>query len=631
MIKNSLSAKLVLIILLFITPVFLILIYSSYKTSSTILLTQTEKYSESIGNHAIDKITIITEAIEKVPEHVAESLTFNKKNLIKTLKTSVVSNENIFGMAAAFEPYRFNPETELFCPYIYLENGFLTVTGLTDKDYDYLHQPWYLIPKKLKKPVWSEPYFDKGGGGVLMSTYSYPVIKNGKFLGIITADISMEKLNKIVSSVKVLKTGYAFLITKSGKFISHPNHKLIMSMTLQEYAEKNNNKDLMRISNEIKNGRTGFSSFTNKNKKYQVYYSPIVSTGWYIGVVFPYEELFAPLKKLTNQMLLIGFAGICLIVLAVIWSLRKIILRIKKLSKGVDIISKGDFDSELEIDSSFDELGRLSQAFESMRISLKEYMVNLEKVTANKQKIESELAIAKKIQMSILPKIFPPFPEKKELDIFATIYPAKEVGGDLYDFFFLDENYFCFLIGDVSGKGIPASLFMAVSKTLLKFTANAEKNPAQILHKVNNELVTNNDGCMFVTVFFGILNIKTGKVKFCNAGHNPPVMKSLDNTFLMKIKHNPALGIFPDTVYEEQSVVLKPGEIIFTYTDGINEAFNLNREQYSYDRLLKLLTDTENNYPQKIIEKVLKEVKSFVGEAPQSDDMTILCLKFKGD
>ncbi len=630
MIKNSLSAKLVLLILLFVTPVFVILIYSSYKTSSAILLKQTEKYSETIVKNAIEKITLITKPIENIPAHISNSLTFNENELKKTLKTSILSNENIFGMAAAFEPYKFNPEKKYFCPYVYRENGFITFTSLTDKDYDYLHKDWYAIPKELKKAVWSEPYFDEGGGGVLMSTYSYPVIKNSNFIGVITADISMEKLNKIVASIKILNSGFAFLITKTGKFICHPNQDIILNTTLEEYAMKNNNKELLSIAKEMERGKTSFSSYMINNRKFQVYYSPVKSTNWYMGIVFPNDELFAPLKTLTNKMLLIGFIGICLIILAVIWALNKTTARIKNLSKLVDVISKGDFESKLPIDSTQDELGKLSQAFETMQTSLKKYMEDLAQATANKQKIESELAIAKEIQMSILPKIFPPFPDKKELNIYATINPAKEVGGDLYDFFFINEELFCFIIGDVSGKGIPASLFMAVAKTLLKITASSETSPSLILTKVNNELSSNNDSCMFVTVFIGILNINTGEVKYANAGHNPPIIKKAEDTFWLKITPNPALGVFAGATYNEQKIKLNKDDMIFTYTDGINEAFNKEKEQYSLERLISVLKEKKTDYPKNIINDVLSDVYSFVSGAEQSDDMTILCLRYRG-
>jgi sigma-B regulation protein RsbU (phosphoserine phosphatase) len=533
-------------------------------------------------------------------------------------------------MAAAFEPYQFNPNIKLFCPYVYKESGFITFTSLTDPEYDYLNQDWYLIAKKLNKPVWSEPYLDEGGGGVIMSTYSYPVTKNKKFIGVITADISMDKLNQIVSSIKILKSGFAFLISEKGKFICHPNKDLILKDSIEDYAKKQNNEGLLKIVEEMKNKKTGFNSYSNNGKKFQVYYSPIKSTNWYIGIVFPNDELFAPLKKLANQIFLIGVIGIFLIIIAIIWALNKTTVRIKTLSEIVEIISKGDFNSKLPVDNTQDELGKLSQAFERMQISLKEYIDDLAKATANKQKIESELAIAKEIQMSILPKIFPPFPNRKELNIYATIKTAKEVGGDLYDFFFIDEDRFCFLIGDVSGKGIPASLFMAVAKTLLKITAAHKSNPAEILYQVNNELSHNNDSCMFVTVFLGILNIKTGEIKFSNAGHNPPIIKTNNDTFWLKVTPNPALGVFPSAKYDEQQITLNKNDIIFMYTDGINEAFNVKKEQYSSERLLNNLKDKDNDFPKNLINHIMEDVKTFTGEAEQSDDMTILCIRYKG-
>ncbi len=627
--KNSIAFKSVLLILAFVIPVVIVLAWFSHRIAYDIILKQTEKQAQTIVQAAVERILLITEPIEKIPRHIAQSLTPGSDDIIKTLKISLESNENIFGMAAAFEPYRFKPSVMHICPYVYRDKGQIGVTSLTDTSYDYMKQDWYCIPKLSMKPEWSEPYFDRGGGNVLMSTFSYPVIRNKKFIGVITADLAMNHLHEIVSDIHVLKSGYAFLVTARGNFISHPDSGLIMHRTLEEYARLSHSRQLMKIASDIEKQKIAFNGFSLNNRKFQVYYHPIKSTGWTIGLIFPDDELFAPLKLLTRQMLLVGIPGLVLLILAVTWAARKTTSRISRLSRLSDIIAKGDFTSPLPEDPSPDELGKLSRSFRHMQQSLKSYMADLETATAARQRIESELGIAREIQMSILPKIFPPFPDQPEIDIHAIIQPAREVGGDFYDFFFIDEKHFCFVIGDVSGKGVPASLFMAVAKTLLKAGAMPGISPADILSRVNNELAEANEACMFVTVFMAVLNLETGNVEYCNAGHNPPLLKTCEDCVWISTHNQPALGVFPDISYRAEQICLSKNDYLLLYTDGINEAFNTDMEQFTYLRLHECFAESSGS-PESIITHILTEIRNFINEAPPSDDMTMLCIRYNG-
>jgi len=246
--KNSIAFKSVLLILAFVIPVVIVLAWFSHKIASDIILEQTEKQAETIVQAAVERILLITEPIEKIPRHIADSLIPGSHDIVKILKISLESNENIFGMAAAFEPYRFDPSVRQMCPYVYRSKGQINTTTLADPSYDYMKQDWYRIPKLSMSPEWSEPYFDRGGGNVLMSTFSYPVIRNRQFMGVITADLAMSHLHKIVSGIHVLNSGYAFLVTARGSFISHPDSRLVMRKTLGEYASKSSNKQLMKIA-----------------------------------------------------------------------------------------------------------------------------------------------------------------------------------------------------------------------------------------------------------------------------------------------------------------------------------------------------------------------------------------------
>jgi sigma-B regulation protein RsbU (phosphoserine phosphatase) len=239
--------------------------------------------------------------------------------------------------------------------------------------------------------------------------------------------------------------------------------------------------------------------------------------------------------------------------------------------------------------------------------------------------------IARDIQMGILPKKFPPFPHREEFDIYALINPAREVGGDFYDFFFVDDEHLCFVIGDVSGKGAPASLFMAVSKTLIKAISSKGIAPGEILTRVNWELSQENDSCMFVTIFCGLLNTTTGEISYANGGHNYPIIFRKQNEVTW-LEGNGGLvvGAIEHTVYETGKTTLQPGESIFLYTDGVTEAVNTKEELFSDDRLRTKITLLQGRPPKEVIFRVAEEIAQFSHNMPQADDITMMMVRFYG-
>lgn len=248
-----------------------------------------------------------------------------------------------------------------------------------------------------------------------------------------------------------------------------------------------------------------------------------------------------------------------------------------------------------------------------------------------KHTIEGELNAAREIQMSMVPKMFPPFPDRPEFELSAVIEPAKEVGGDFYDFFFVDRYHLVFLLGDVSGKGIPASLFMAVTKTLLKAVADEKTGIDQVLFRVNNELCEGNDMSMFATVFCCIIDTRTGKVEYSNAGHNPPVLcRRTENPEYLKTQGSLAVGSFEDSPYVRETLTLGVGDTIILYSDGVTEAMNKEETLFSEEKLLQSLREVNGRHPDELLKKILADVHGFAAGAPQSDDITILALQYKG-
>ena len=252
-------------------------------------------------------------------------------------------------------------------------------------------------------------------------------------------------------------------------------------------------------------------------------------------------------------------------------------------------------------------------------------------IKSQKERMEGELSVGHEIQMSMLPLVFPPFPDRKEFDIYADLQPAREVGGDLYDFFFIDDEQLCFCVGDVSGKGVPAALFMAVTKTLIKSRASNDTSTASILTQVNEELSQNNKSCMFVTVFIGILNTKTGEIVYTNAGHNPPYIKRNNNSIeCMNNRHGPVIGAVSGMAYKEDKTILKKGDVLLLFTDGVTEAMDPEENLFSEKRLTGLLSSRKFASVEDVVNTTIKEVKLFEGDAEQADDITILAIEFLG-
>lgn len=255
-----------------------------------------------------------------------------------------------------------------------------------------------------------------------------------------------------------------------------------------------------------------------------------------------------------------------------------------------------------------------------------------ETIKSQKDRMEAELNVGREIQMNMVPRIFPCAPEYDEFSVHAKLEPARELGGDFYDFFFFDREHFCICIGDVSGKGVPSALFMAVAKTLIKMRAAEDPSTASILTHVNDELSRENESCMFVTVFLGILNIMTGELTYTNAGHNHPILKRHDGSLERLVgAHKVCVAAMDGVIYEEEKVELRPGDLLLLFTDGVSEAMDSDGTLFSEERLEGLLHSARDVSPKVVVESTLSAVRDFAGEADQADDITVLAVQFSGN
>ena len=351
-----------------------------------------------------------------------------------------------------------------------------------------------------------------------------------------------------------------------------------------------------------------------------------------IQYILDMSEVRAYLNSFLINMLLISFAIIGITIILYIFFVRKMVTKpVGKLTAFTQEITKtGTFENQHIDIKTGDEIESLSQSFNFMLAELENYIANLSKVTAEKERIGAELDIAKHIQASMLPCIFPAFPERKEFDIYATMEPAKEVGGDFYDFFMVDDTHLAIVMADVSGKGVPAALFMVIGKTLIKDHTTPGRDLGKVFTEVNQLLCESNSEELFITAFEGVLDLVTGEFVYVNAGHEMPFICKAGGDFEpYKIRAGFVLAGMEGMKYRAGSMTLEPGDKIFQYTDGVTEATNINNELYGMERLGAILNKVKNGTPHEILPAVKRDIDEFVGEADQFDDITMLCLEYK--
>ena len=351
-----------------------------------------------------------------------------------------------------------------------------------------------------------------------------------------------------------------------------------------------------------------------------------------IQYILDMEEVRNYLNSFLINMFLISFCIIAVTMAAYIVFVRKTITRpISRLADFTqEITESGKFENQRITMKTGDEIEALSDSFNFMMEELENYIANLSKVTAEKERIGTELDIARNIQASMLPCIFPAFPDRKEFDIYATMTPAKEVGGDFDDFFMVDETHLAIVMADVSGKGVPAALFMVIGKTLIKDHTTPGRDLGEVFSTVNNLLCEANSEGLFITAFEGVLDLVTGEFCFVNAGHEMPFICKAGASFeAYKIRPGFVLAGFEDMNYKAGSMTLDVGDLIFQYTDGVTEATNVENQLYGMERLEQVLNRVKDRIPSEILPEVKKDIDAFVGEAPQFDDITMLCVEYK--
>ena len=474
-ISHSLHTRLTIWVMLTVLVVFCIITVIITNVIREAFLSSSEENAKSrieIANQRINSMLVGVEvAVENVIPKVMDNLD-NPDEYYAIVQQILELNDPIIGSAIAFEPNYYPKKGVYFSPYAYRTvNGTIETKQLGSSEYEYHSMDWYQIPKLLKKNYWSEPYYDTGGGEQMMTTYSHPLYdKNGNLMAVITADVSLNWLTELVAksdielNAKLMETeidstnleinddffythAYSFIIGRGATYITHPNTERILNDTYFVYSMETNDSIDAQIGYDMVDGLSGMREMIRDGVKYLICYAPIERTGWSMATVIPAKIIYGNSRLLSYLILFIMLAGLVALFLICNSVVKRITRPLARFADSADEVAKGN---------------RLSQSFSLMQTSLKQQMEELRQSTASKAAIESELKVASDIQMSMLPKIFPAYPDRDDIDIFGQLTPAKAVGGDLFDFFIRDEKLF-FCIGDVSGKGVPAALVMASS------------------------------------------------------------------------------------------------------------------------------------------------------------------------
>ena len=632
-IRKSFSLRLSLYILFVTSTIFLLAFWIYFGQARRSVSEEAVERAQVKLENTILQIDKVLEAVEIAVKNmswlVADKLDY--PDYMYALTQQILrSNPYVVGSAIAFEPGYYPEKGVLFSPYSYRSEKGIRSKQLGTEDYEYHYMDWYLIPKLLGTPYWSEPYFDEGGADMVMTTYSLPLYdSSGKMYAVFTADISLEWFADKVKEIKPYPNSRNYMIGRGGTFLVNDRKEAILNESFFARPLENGDEELMRTGHQMINGKKGMTSFNREGVSFNIFYAPVQATGWSVSVVCLHDDVFAGVDSLRNRVLTILMFGLLFLTGFCYFTVRRLTNPLARFAGSANEIAKGNFHAELPVIKSKDEMKTLHDSFGTMQQSLVDYIDELKKTTASKERIESELRIARSIQMSMVPKIFPPFPEREDVDLYAKLIPAKEVGGDLYDFF-IEDNKLYFIVGDVSGKGVPASLVMAVTCRLFRTIAEHLHTPAEIVKALNDTLAENNESNMFCTAFLGVLDLKTGNMQYCNAGHNAPVMlASSGEVKFMEVKPNLPLGLFGDFPYEGQECDITKETSLFLYTDGVTEAENTTKVLYSDERLLDLLDKQRKNMPQMIVDMVLDDVNKHVNGAEQSDDITIMCVHYR--
>lgn len=596
---------------------------------------QAVQYTSLLQQNLLQKVDYELESVEhtvrnEVPRVMAHL--HEPHEMVRIVRNLVDGDSLIMGGSLAFVPDYYPDKGHWFMEYAHIDGkGDVVCKHLGDRNYDYFKMSWYKEAFRHRRGMWTDPYFDKGGGNKQMTTFSLPLYDNqGRAFAVFTADVSLEDLSLNVNAIRPFPNSYSFILNRKGTYISHPDKNVIQRGNIYSRAKELGNYDLEGMGKRMLNGEKGWRRLMVDGVDVLVCYAPLHRTDWSICSVCPYREVMGELGSATWQIFAILMGGLLLLSVCVRVLVNVMSSPMRQLTATAYQISKGNFDSTLPAIHTKDDLRQLHDAFEYMQQSLARYVEQLRVTTQQKERIESELSIAHDIQMSMVSTSFSPFPECEKLELSAMLKPAKEVGGDFYDFIIRDGKLF-FCIGDVSGKGVPASLVMAITKTMFRVFAKDTDSAAGIMRQLNDVVSDHNEANMFVTMWIGVLGLADNSLSYCNAGHNPPLLTQADGGCrYLEGKACLPIGVMEGAPYHEAALTLADDQALLLYTDGVTEAEDAAQGQFGQRRLQDAFSRLAPCSVQTMIDRLRQELSLFTAGAEQTDDITMLCVRMNG-
>ena len=593
--------------------------------SATQILDKTSLRVEGILNRVEVASNMTRWLVQRHPDKADSMFVYSRGALL--------NNPDFYTCSIAFEPYYFKDKGRYFSAYTkHIGDSLRTIQGGSDH-YQYFFADWYLMPQLLDKPCWTEPYMDLDAPTntfEMVTSYCQPIKdKNNQFIGVINTSLSITWLSQTISAVKPYPNSYSIMIGRGGTYFVHPDTTKITRQTIFTQTMEQPDTALTALGYAMQRGEEGMKHMNIDGKDCYVFYKPLGQTGCSMAIVCPESDIFGGFDCLRNSVRAIVLVGLLLMLYLFIRIITRELQPLRRLADEAETIASGQFDAMLPDFKRIDEIGQLSHSFGNMQQSLVKYIDELKNTTAQKASIESDLRIASGIQMGMLPEQFPTREDRDDVELYASLTPAKEVGGDLFDFYFRDEKLF-FCIGDVSGKGVPASLFMAVTRSTFRTVSAHESMPDRIVTIMNKTIADMNKNHMFVTLLVGVLDLPTGRLHYCNAGHDAPLLIGA-GVGELPCDPNIPVGFMPTWKYSLQEARIFTGTTILLFTDGLTEAMNADYEQFQMERVNEVANRALSNQqqsPRQLIAQMTDAVHEFVGDAEQSDDLTMMAIQY---
>ena len=635
-IRRKLSVRVSLWVVMFAAVIFIsALSFFFYQARDAVRQEAISRATQILDNTAerVEGILNRVEVATNMTKWLVQRHPDNPDSMFVYSRGMLLNNPDFYNCSIAFEPYYFKDKGRYFSAYSRHEGDTIrTIQGGSD-NYQYFYMDWYLMPMLLGKPSWTEPYMDfdvPTNTSNMVASYC-DVIKDGqgKVIGVINTSLSLSWLSQTVSSLKPYPNSYSIMIGRGGTYFVHPDTTKITRQTIFTQTFEQPDTALTRLGHAMQRGEDSMMHTNINGESCYVFYQPLGATGCSIAIVCPESDIFGGFDRLRHTVDAIVAVGLLMMLYFFIRIITRELNPLRRLAEEAETIASGQFDAKLPNFRRIDEIGQLSHSFGNMQQSLVKYIDELKDTTSQKASIERDIRIASAIQKGMLPEKFPSKTDRDDVQIYASLTPAKDVGGDLFDFYFRDEKLF-FCIGDVAGKGVPASLFMAVTRAVFRTVSVRESMPDRIMATMNKIIAEMNKNSMFVTLFVGVLDLPTGHLYYCNAGHDAPLLIGA-GVGMLPCDSNIPVGFKPSWKYTLQEAQVFTGTTIFLFTDGLTEAMDANQSQFQMERVTDVASQAlakQHLEPQQLISEMTEAVHQFVGNAEQSDDLTMMAIQY---